>query len=155
MDLSASLKADPYKEDAEDPMDSRALKSSLWELDTLMRQHFDSNVRQYAKVFKTDFIRKTAFFKCEELTQVEPLDMLLQDLEDIDHEKEGEALKKNLLMKHGQMAFASASKVKGKRSQDELDDAQFNEMMDRANAPNKRQKFAEEFEDVNDIFALK
>jgi hypothetical protein len=27
-------------------------------------------------------------------------------------------------------------------------------MMDQANAPNKRVKFAEEFEDVNDMFAL-
>ena len=62
-----------------------------------MRQHIDSNVRTYAKVFKTEFLRKTAFFKCEELTQVDPLDMLMQDLNEIDNEKEGEALKKNLL----------------------------------------------------------
>jgi hypothetical protein len=35
-----------------------------------------------------------------------------------------------------------------------MDDHQFNEMMDRANAPNKRLRFAEAFEDVNDMFAL-
>lgn len=70
-----------------------------------MRQHIDSNVRAYAKVFKTEFLRKAAFFKCEELTQVDPLDMLMQDLNDIDNEKEGEALKKNLLLRHGQLSF--------------------------------------------------
>lgn len=40
-DLHIQLKNDPYKEDVEDPMDTRALKSSLWELETIMRQHYD------------------------------------------------------------------------------------------------------------------
>ena len=31
------MKNDPYKEDSDDPMESRALQSSLWELDTIMR----------------------------------------------------------------------------------------------------------------------
>ena len=131
-------------------METRALSSSLWELDTIMRQHYHSNVRQYAKIFKTDFVRKTAFFKCEEFVQVDPLDVLLQDLKEIDHEKEGDALKKNLMMKHGQHTV-----VLEKRHREEImGDQEFNEMMDRANAPNKRAKFAETFDDVNDMFAL-
>lgn len=43
MDLK--LKTDPYREDESDPMETRALRSSLWELDTLMRQHLESGVR--------------------------------------------------------------------------------------------------------------
>ena len=31
---------------------------------------------------------------------------------------------------------------------------EYNEMMDRANEPNKRAKYAEDFEDLNDMFAL-
>lgn len=71
------MKNDPYREDEEDPLETRSMKSSLWELDTIRRQHYDSNVRNYAKVFKTDFIRKTAWVKCEEFTQVDPIDMLM------------------------------------------------------------------------------
>jgi U3 small nucleolar RNA-associated protein 19 len=97
----ANMKSDPYKEDEDDPLETRALKSSLWELEALMRQHFDSSVRNYCKVFKTDFLRKTAYFKCEDFTSVNPIDVLGQELDEIDNEKEGEALKKNLMMKHG------------------------------------------------------
>ena len=82
-------------------METKALRSSLWELEVIMREHYDQNVRQYAKVFKTDFLRKTAFTKVEDFTQVDPIDMLLQDLEEVDNEKEGDALKKNLLQRHG------------------------------------------------------
>lgn len=96
-----TLAVDPYREDEEDPMATRALKSSLWELEVVMRNHCCSGVRSYAKVLKTDFIRKTAFFKLEDITQVDPLDMLLQEVKDVDNDKEGDALKKNLLMKHG------------------------------------------------------
>jgi len=53
-------------------------------------------------VFKTDFLRKSALFKCEEYTQADPLSVLLQDLEDVNNEKEGDALKKHLMAKHGQ-----------------------------------------------------
>lgn len=66
--MEMNLINDPYREDEDDPMETRALKSSLWELEVVMRHHFDSNIRNYAKVFKTDFLRKAAFFKCEELT---------------------------------------------------------------------------------------
>ena len=72
MDLSA----DPYREDENDPLNTRALNSSLWELETVLRQHMDSGIRNYAKVFKTEFVRKTALTKCEEFTQADPLAIL-------------------------------------------------------------------------------
>ena len=97
-----TLESDPFKSDETDPLQTNALKSSLWEIDTVIRQHFDNNVRQYAKVFKTDFLRKSALFKCEEFTQAEPISVLLQELEDINNEKEGDALKKHLMAKNGQ-----------------------------------------------------
>lgn len=80
--------------------------------------------------------------------------MLLQELNEVDNSKEGEALKKNLMQRHGQLAFAD--KLAGmKRSSDILmDDMEYNDMMDQANAPNKRSKFAEAFEDLGDMFAL-
>jgi hypothetical protein len=121
----------------------------------VMRQHYDTNVRNYAKVFKTDFLRKTALAKCEDFTQADPIQVLMQELEEVDDEREGEALKKHLMMKHGQMV-----KIVGKkRSADMLDDGfeadqDYNQMMDNANDPTKRVKFAEAFEDVNDMFAL-
>lgn len=97
---------DPYKEDETDPMETRALKSSLWEIESIMRQHLDSSVRNYAKVFKTDFLRKAAFFKCDDFTQADPIQVLMQELQDVNNEKEGEALKKNLMVRYGQQGFA-------------------------------------------------
>jgi hypothetical protein len=45
--------------------------------------------------------------------------------------------------------------VKRPREEDHLvTDQQFNEILDRANAPNKRARFAEDFDDVNDMFSL-
>ncbi len=81
-------------------METKAIHSSLWEIETIMKNHVDSRVRNYAKVFKTDFKRKTQFFKSEEFTTVDPLDLLMQELNDIDDEREGESFKKNLLVKH-------------------------------------------------------
>lgn len=59
---------DPFLEDEEDPIESRALKSCLWELDVIMKHHYDERVRSYCKVFKTDILRKQASFKCEEFS---------------------------------------------------------------------------------------
>ena len=72
MDLST----DPYREDETDPLNTRALNSSLWELEIVLRHHMDSGIRNYAKVFKTEFVRKTALIKCEEFTQADPLAIL-------------------------------------------------------------------------------
>ena len=49
-------------------METKAIKSSLWEMEVIMKHHYDSNVRNYCKVFKTDFMRKGAFFKLEDYT---------------------------------------------------------------------------------------
>lgn len=45
---------DPYLEDETDPLESKALRSSLWEIETLIKHHYDERVRAYCKVFKTD-----------------------------------------------------------------------------------------------------
>ena len=100
-------------------------------------------------------MRKSALFKCEEFTQVDPLAVLLQELEDVNNEKEGDALKKHLMAKHGQGVVI----IGKKRSADALGDEgfaadqEYNDMMDQASAP-KRAKFSEAFEDINDMFAL-
>lgn len=79
-----TIKKDPYREDETDPMESKALHSCLWEIETIMKQHYDQKVRDYAKIFKTDLFKKTSFFKCEEFTSADPLEVLLLDLNDID-----------------------------------------------------------------------
>jgi hypothetical protein len=153
--LTMTLESDPYKANEADPLQTNALKSSLWELDTVMRQHVDSNIRQYTKVFKTDFLRKSALFKCEEFTQADPLAVLLQELEDVNNEKEGDALKKHLMAKHGQGVVIIGKKRSADALGDEgfVADQEYNDMMDQASAP-KRAKFSEAFEDINDMFAL-
>ena len=60
------------------------------------------------------------------------------------------------MAKHGQAVMI----IGKKRTADSLGevgfaaDQEYNEMIDQASAPNKRAKFAEAFEDVNDMFAL-
>jgi U3 small nucleolar RNA-associated protein 19 len=41
MSMGIHLSNDPYKETEADPLMSFALKSSLWELDLVMKQHYD------------------------------------------------------------------------------------------------------------------
>ena len=41
LSLGKRLSTDPYDADEPDPLLSRALKSSLWELEIVMKQHFD------------------------------------------------------------------------------------------------------------------
>jgi hypothetical protein len=78
---------------------------------------------------------------------VDPIDMLLEELKEIKDEKEGEALKKNLLVKHGQAIF---QKVGMKRTTDQIDDYDYRY----DEGQNKRIRYAEDFEDINEIFAL-
>lgn len=126
------------------------MKSCLWEMEVLMKSHYDERVRNYSKVFKTELNRKEAYFKCEDFTTVDPLEVLEQDLNDIDNEKEGLALKKHLLKKHGQDA---PSRLGLKRTSDQLD-YQNSEIL-QGGQPNQRFKYAEDFEEMDDIFALK
>ena len=59
---------DPFDEDEVDPMDTQAIKSCLWELEVIMKHHYDSRIRNFTKIFKTDISRKSAFYKCEDYT---------------------------------------------------------------------------------------
>eukprot|EP00356_Strombidium_inclinatum_P012859 CAMPEP_0170496338 /NCGR_PEP_ID=MMETSP0208-20121228/21063_1 /TAXON_ID=197538 /ORGANISM="Strombidium inclinatum, Strain S3" /LENGTH=154 /DNA_ID=CAMNT_0010772853 /DNA_START=905 /DNA_END=1366 /DNA_ORIENTATION=+ len=65
---------DPYKAKEADPLKTKALKSSLWEIDVIMKDEFDEAVRNYAKLFKGDLSRKSSFFKCEEFTAVKEIE---------------------------------------------------------------------------------
>lgn len=63
--LGRRMTVDPYLSDESDPLKTRALKSSLWELDVLVREHTDQRVRDFSKLLKTDFISKPTFTKCD------------------------------------------------------------------------------------------
>eukprot|EP00347_Sterkiella_histriomuscorum_P012185 403369569 len=147
-----SIKNDPYREDEADPMESRALHSCLWEIEILMKQHFDSKVRDFAKIFKTDLHKKTSYFKSEEFTVADPLELLVLDLNEVDEKKEGKAFKKNLLVKHGQSS-AQLGLIGQKRTQDMVEDYQGYGYRDQTEGY-KRYKYGEEFEDVHDILSL-
>lgn len=68
--------SDPYNEEEKDPLQTKAIKSCLWELDLIIKSHWDEKVRNYCKVMKTDFMRKESFFKCEEFSNINGLDMI-------------------------------------------------------------------------------
>lgn len=71
-----TIETDPYLEEESDPLKTRAMKSCLWEMEALLKSHYDERIRNYAKVFKTDLDRKGAFFKCEDFTSVDSLEVL-------------------------------------------------------------------------------
>ena len=56
--IKNNLKKDPYLEEESDPLETRALKSSLWELELIMKFHYDENIRNYCKLFKSDILKK-------------------------------------------------------------------------------------------------
>lgn len=49
-----------------------------------MKHHYDERVRNYSKVMKTDILKKEVYFKCEEFTNINSLEMIEQDLNSID-----------------------------------------------------------------------
>jgi hypothetical protein len=65
-----TFEKDPFRDDEPDPSKARALKSSLWEMDCLMKSELDETVRNYSKLFRGDLSRKTNFFKCEDFAGV-------------------------------------------------------------------------------------
>ena len=83
-----SFATDPFLSQEADPSKAKALKSSLWEIQTLIESEFDETVRNYCKLFKGDISRKTNFFKCEEFTTIDPLESILGDLNQIDLKRE-------------------------------------------------------------------
>ena len=80
--LGLRLSNDPYLEEEEDPLKTMAMKSSLWELEVIMKQHSDQRIRDFCKVFKSDVVSRTSFniMKCETYASADPLDLLKQDL---------------------------------------------------------------------------
>jgi U3 small nucleolar RNA-associated protein 19 len=78
--MNPTFDSDPYLENEKNPSKSRALKSSLWEIDAIMQNEMDEQIRNYCKLFKGDISRKTNFFKCEEFAAIDPLQQISQDL---------------------------------------------------------------------------
>lgn len=100
-----SFERDPFKHNEEDPLKTKALKSSLWELETVIKSEFDEQVRNYTKLFKGDISRKTNFFKCEEFSGMDALASIADDIKSIDIEKETKSVNKILLIKNGQYIY--------------------------------------------------
>ena len=75
------LSSDPYKENEKDPLLAKALKSSLWEIQILMKKHYDQRVRDFCKLFRTNFLGKTVFYKAEDFISLDPLNSIITDLE--------------------------------------------------------------------------
>lgn len=100
--LNPSFETDPYLDTEKDPSKSKALKSSLWEIDAILQNEMDEQVRNYCKLFKADLSRKTNFFKCEEFAAIDPLEQISQDISNIDLSKESMAVQKSILIFHDQ-----------------------------------------------------
>lgn len=111
------LSTDPFKADETDALKTFAMKSSLWEMEIVMRQHFDQRVRDFLKLFKQDFLHKTNMFKPEDFVNSNHLDVLKQDLDDLDVQKETQLIKKNIMKNHGQFKDTKQSLL-GKRFAD-------------------------------------
>uniref|UniRef100_A0A7S3CN84 CCAAT-binding factor domain-containing protein n=1 Tax=Strombidium rassoulzadegani TaxID=1082188 RepID=A0A7S3CN84_9SPIT len=92
-----TLQTDPFRETEANPLKSRAIRSSLWELDILMKQEFDGAVRNYSKLLQGDLHRKTNFFKCDEFTQIDPLTELEFELGNLQFIREAFSVKKHLI----------------------------------------------------------
>ena len=56
INLGKRLTVDPFNSEEPDPLLTKSLKSSLWEIEILMKQHHDQRVRDFCKIFKTDII---------------------------------------------------------------------------------------------------
>jgi len=85
--MGKRLASDPFLASETDPLSTKALKSSLWEVEILMRKHHDMRVRDFTKMFKTNFTGKCNFFKAEEFIQYDALSALHKDLEEMDTAK--------------------------------------------------------------------
>ena len=114
-----TFESDPYNAKEEDPLKSKAMKSSMWELDLVMKDEFDEQVRNYTKLLKGDLSRKTNFFKCEEFQQIDQLDEIERELQSISLDKEALSVKKNLLIKHNHVTFDKQGKIKKVRDLDD------------------------------------
>ena len=91
--------SDPFKASEPNPLKAKALKSSLWEIDVVMKDEFDEQVRNYTKLFKGDLSRKTSWFKCEEFTGLDDITRIIGELDGIDQEKEAQSVRKSIMNK--------------------------------------------------------
>lgn len=66
LSLGITMTQDPFKCLEADPLQTRALRSSLWEVQIIMKQHQDTRVRDYCKIFKTDLMAKTNYQKVDQ-----------------------------------------------------------------------------------------
>lgn len=99
--LGKRLTMDPYDATETDPLKAKAMKSSLWELEIVMQQHYDQRVRDFAKVLKTDIGAKKDFIKAQDYAQADNLALLKADLDELDFSKEAALIRKNLMARHG------------------------------------------------------
>ena len=100
--LNPTFETDPYLDCEKDPSKAKALKSSLWEIDAILQNEMDEQVRNYCKLFKADLSRKTNFFKCEEFALIDPLDQITEEINSMDLAKESAAIQKSILLAHDQ-----------------------------------------------------
>jgi hypothetical protein len=138
--------SDPYRHQEPDPSKARALKSSLWELDALMNCELDETVRNYSKLFKGDISRKTGFFKCEQFTGQNSLDMILKDLEGINVERENVAITKSILIANRQ--WKDPKEMLGKRK------AESGELLDLNPSNYTKMRLAERYTTEQEFFEL-
>ena len=155
------LASDPYKANEKDPLLAKALKSSLWEIQILMTKHYDQRVRDFCKLFRADFLRKTVFFKSEDFINEDPLNQIIADLEQLDEKKTHEQIRRNLLKKHDQLPTEDNSgtlkkSLLGKRKADALDSVPQVRALEQefAQVPDSKVKISEKFMEFNDFFQL-
>ena len=150
--LGKRFSEDPYDANQSDPALTKALKSSLWELDTVLTNHYDQRVRDYARVLKTELLSKPTDKKASDFAQADTLALLRSELQELDVRKEVNLIRKNLLVKHGQAeAEFQGANLLGKRLGDRLDSYA---QPDDLGFHSKRAKMGEKFEQFDDFFAL-
>ena len=64
--LGRRFSEDPYDAEIDDPKVTKALKSSLWELEVILLHHVDQRVRDYAKILKTEVLARPTMLKAQE-----------------------------------------------------------------------------------------
>jgi len=64
--LGRRFSEDPFDAEEKDPRMTRALKSSLWELEVVLLHHYDQRVRDFAKILKTELLARPTLLKAEE-----------------------------------------------------------------------------------------
>lgn len=157
LSLGKRFSEDPYDADEKDPMETKALKSSLWEFEVVLVHHYDQSVRDFAKILKTELLSKPTQLKAQEYAQADSLALLKTELAGLDVNKEIGLIRKNLLSRHGQAEKEMKSaNVLGKRLGDQIDRYDGGALLqpDDLAFQSKRAKIGEKFDQYDDFFAL-